>query len=185
MPAAVGIGFPNAETVMLILIDGNNLLHAAHGELETYDLGRVRLCDRLGRWAGSTDHQVVVIFDGPAPPTGIQQQMRAAGLEVRFSGPRSADELIEKTIEQSKSPSTLWLVTTDRAIQSVARHRRCRCMSSADFLTHLTGPNPEPAGKTPPPLRPRDEPEEKNADHWLRTFGYDPDEPPDATDLMN
>ncbi|MCH7700918.1 MAG: NYN domain-containing protein [Planctomycetes bacterium] len=169
---------------MLILIDGNNLLHAAHGELEEYDLGRVRLCDRLGRWAAPTAHQVFVVFDGPDPPTGIQQQMRAAGLEVRFSGPRSADELIEETIEQSQSPGRLWVVTSDRAIQSVARHRRCRCTSSADFLIHLTTPDPKPEPKTPPAPTPGDERSRENADHWLRTFGYDPAEPADDTDLM-
>lgn len=170
---------------MLILIDGNNLLHAAHGELENYDLGRVRLCDRLGRWAAPTDHEVVVVFDGPAPPTGVQQQMRAAGLEVRFSAPRTADAIIEETIEQSQSPGLLWVITSDRAIQSVARHRRCRCTSTADFLIHLTTPDTKPTPPTPPTPTACDAPAGKSADHWLRTFGYDPDEPPDITDLMS
>ena len=110
--------------------------------------------------------------------------MRAAGLKVRFSAPRTADELIEETIEQSPTPGRIWVVTTDRAIQSVARHHRCRCTSSADFLIPLATPDTKPAPKTPPTPTPRDESQEKNADHWLRTFGYDPDEPPDITDLM-
>lgn len=169
---------------MLILIDGNNLQHAARGQLENYDLGRGRLCDRLGRWAAPTDHEIVVVFDGPPPPSGVEQQMKAAGLDVRFSAPRSADELIEETIEQSISPGRLWVVTSDRAIQAVARHRRCRCMSSEDFLIHLTKPDPKPPVRTQPSSPASDDPGDKDSDDWLRLFGFDPNEPPDITDLM-
>jgi len=187
---------------MLILVDGNNLLHAARGELEAFDLGRVHLCDRLGRWAAAERCPIEVIFDGPWPPRGVVQQMQFRGLKVRFSASRTADELIEESIDRSRCPTQLWVVTSDRAIQSVARRRRSRCTSCAEFLTLLGPGDAKPSRANPRRVAPDPVADDVSADdvsaddvsvdevsvddvsvdQWLRAFGYPTDDPPEESE---
>lgn len=170
---------------MLYLIDGNNLLHAAHAHMPGPPVGRQRLCELLGRWRVRNAVELTVVFDGPRPRPTLEQQMRAAGITIVFSAPRSADEIIEDMIEQARMPGQIHVVTGDRAIQSVARRRRCPCVESADFARELVVPTAPTEGEQvpPPPEKPDAMPREE-ADEWLRRFEYDPDEPPDDTDLM-
>ena len=171
---------------MLYLIDGNNLLHAAHAHMPGPPVGRQRLCELLGRWGVRNATDLTVVFDGPRPRPTFERQMRAADITVIFSAPRSADEIIEEMIEQAPTPSDIHVVTGDRAIQSVARWRRCACVESADFARELAMPPPPARDEQvpqPPPEKPGAIPREET-DEWLRRFEYDPDQPPDDTDLM-
>ncbi|MFH0981087.1 MAG: NYN domain-containing protein [Planctomycetota bacterium] len=169
------------------LIDGNNLLYAAHAYLPGPPIGRQQLCELLGRWGRRAATGLIVVFDGPRPPPGLEEQMRAANLAVVFSAPRSADEVIEEMIERASRPAQLHVITSDRAIQSAARYRRCPCTASADFARELATPAATTPSEAPPPSPPTEKPdrllpEETNA--WLREFDFDPDQPPDPTDLM-
>ena len=168
------------------LIDGNNLLHACHVHGRGgAPIGREWLCELLGRWARQAGASVAIVFDGPPPREGLVVQMRATGINVTFSASRTADELIEEAIAAAARPLELRVVTTDRAIQHVARSRRCVCIDSEGFAEELFAAEPAPV---PPPLPPRpekpDRPSGADADAWLRQFGQDPDEPPDETELM-
>lgn len=172
---------------MEYLIDGNNLLYTAHSHGPAPAIGRERLCELVGRWAKRTTSRVTMIFDGPPPAPAFHQQMRAAGIEVLFSAPRSADEVIEDRIASAPLPVELCIVTSDHAIQSAARARRCRYVESDAFVEELFAPPLPPAAPPPPPSAPPEKPSGPSpgeSDGWLRQFDYDPDEPPDETDLM-
>lgn len=172
------------------VIDGNNLLYAAHAEWPGPPAGRQRLCELLGRWAAGASTELTVVFDGPAPGAGLCEQMRAGGITVVFSAGRSADEVIEEMIERAARPAEIRVVTSDRAIQSAARYRQCTCIEAADFARRLASPQlsfEAEKGSTEPPPAPPEKPEElkrQEAHDWLRRFDYDPDEPPDIADLM-
>jgi hypothetical protein len=167
------------------LIDGNNLLHAVHPYGPGAPIGREWLCEILGGWARRTASSVAVIFDGAPPPAGLLGQMRATGLEVEFSAPQTADDVIEALIAAAVRPVELHVVTSDHAIQSAARARKCICVDSEVFAETLFAPA-EAAPPPPPALGPEkpDAPSPGESDQWLRQFDYDPDQPPDETDLM-
>ena len=169
---------------MVYLIDGNNLLHAAHAHMPGPAVGRQQLCEVLGRWACRTAADLTVVFDGPPPRPGLEQQMLATKIGVVFSVPRSADEVIEEMVERASAPAQIHVVTSDRAIQSVARRRRCVCLESADFARELgTPPQPRDDDSTatePPPEKPGP-PRPEETEEWLRRFDFS--QPSDDADL--
>ncbi len=161
---------------MRYLIDGNNLTHI-YGQVIGPAIGRYQLCRLLSEWAARTAGQVLIVFDGPRPLSGVEQQMRLAGLDIRFSEGRSADDVIQDLIEQADSPANVCVVSSDRAIATAARHRRCRTLSSQEFSEMMAhDPAPRPAAGPPTPDKPP-APGPSETDGWLREFGIDPAAP--------
>ncbi len=153
---------------MRYILDGNNLLH-----IYATGLGRHALCNVVGAWAARNRAEVIVVFDGPPPTPGVWQQMRACGLDVRFSEARKADEVIEDLIEQAASPANVSVVTSDRGPGTAARRRGCRWIRSQEFAAMLDEPPTAPAPPPPPtPEKPAAVPGDTDA--WLREFGLEP-----------
>ena len=166
------------------LIDGNNLLHAVGSHGPAGAVGRETLCRLLGRWAGAHLMSVTVIFDGPAPSGDLARQMQVPGLDVHFSGPRSADAVIEEEVGQASAPGLITVVTTDRAIQHAARYRRARCVDSEAFVAQLyASPDDSPTEAADSPEKPADISAAETR-QWLREFGGDLEAPFDDTDEM-
>ena len=161
----------------MYLIDGNNLLFAAHRQLPGPEVGRQHLCELLGRWGRGERADLTVVFDGPRPLPGLEAQMRAAGIRVLFGASRSADEVIEEIIERSPLPAELTVVTSDRAIQSVARRRRCECIDADQFATGMVAaPEQDPPEHKRPPEKPGCiSPAE--TEEWIRRFAADGEQP--------
>jgi hypothetical protein len=82
--------------VELVIIDGDNLLHAVRG---SRDAGGVAwLLPRLRAWRPPTV-TVIVTLDGP-PDRGLgDRRPIAPGISVRHSGTHSADDVIVSTVE--------------------------------------------------------------------------------------
>ena len=131
---------------MAYLIDGNNLLYATDQCHHVGQLGRVQLCQLLGRWSQQTSQPVEIVFDGGPPPGGLAEQMRQAGVKVTFSGAISADAVIEQRIADLKSAANWTVVTTDRAVQHAVRYARAKVI---DFrsLRRATGPERRSAAR--------------------------------------
>jgi len=154
------------------LIDGNNLMHAmaATGK----DVGREGLCKLLAPLVAA-GQRVHTVFDGPAPPAGVENQIAATGVEVEFSLGRPADKLILKAIAADSAPKRLTVVSTDREIRAAARKRRCKGVRSEDFaveLMHLNAASPRNSG----PAEPHEKRHGLTPDqtrHWLREFGFE------------
>jgi len=168
------------------IIDGDNLRHAwpTHAGAA---LGRVALCEALRHWVRRAGVRVTVVFDGPAPRRELERQIRHGEAEVIFSGPRSADEVIEDLIEQAPSAANLVVVSSDHAVRAAARRRRAQAIKSHDFV--INGMAPSGAPRRRPAAEPV-EPDsaghngEGDAAHWLREFGLDAEGPEDVTDMM-
>lgn len=160
---------------MPVVIDGNNLLHAAR-DADALKLltGRSMLCDTVGRWAVVRRERVHIVFDGRAPHAALAKQIGNAAIEVSYSGAgRTADAVVTYLIDTDSAPRRLTVVSSDRAIIRAAKRRRARWMRSEDFWRLLKRDLAQPAPDGT-------EPEEKEAglspeatEEWLADFGFD------------
>ena len=159
---------------MRVLIDGYNLLHVAHGREETAGIGRQRFCRLLAQWSKSTGHDITVVFDGTRPPEPLAGQLHDPDVEVMYSGGgRTADDVIAERIRASSAPRRLLVVSSDRAVRRSARKRRCLQAGSPEFLELLLTPTLPPDPKRLEPGEKQTGPSEKEAEEWMRRFGYD------------
>jgi hypothetical protein len=119
-----------------------------------------------------------LVFDGPAPTRGLKRQLAPEGLDVRFSAPRTADDLIVELIHAAPSPDQVLVVSDDKAILYEARLRGCASASSKWFTEAIFACSPDSPGAAPQPLaeKPTDVSREDRA-YWRREFGV-----PDAED---
>jgi predicted RNA-binding protein with PIN domain len=172
-----------------VVIDGNNLLHAAReAEALSRLIGRSMLCDTVGRWAERRHERVHIVFDGPAPSAALAKQIGNPAIEVSYSGAgRTADAVLTYLVETDSAARRLVVISSDKAIIRVAKGRRARPMRSEDFWKALKRDLAHPAVEGT-------EPEEKEAglsppatEAWLAEFGLDEpirrrDGPPGASD---
>jgi len=171
---------------VLYVIDGNNLLHTMRASGGRPAPGRQTLCRLLHDWARGAGAEVIVVFDGPAPSGGLERQMQFPGLTARFGGTRDADTVIEELVSGLPSPTTVTVVTTDRALQHAVRYRRARCIDSKVFLLELIdlhkadSPPPAPTQRSSEKPSTLAEPEIRK---WLEEFGQTDEPPPDDIEL--
>jgi hypothetical protein len=151
------------DQVDLVLIDGDNLLHAVRG---TRDEGGVAwLLPRLRTWRPGDVH-IIVALDGHAAPGEARRKRATRGIEFHHSGSRSADDmLIELLSAQPYSGrSRTAVVTQDRGLQDRAR-RAGGTTRSVDWLVRQLGggtagaagseTRPVSIGQGKPPKAPR------------------------------
>jgi hypothetical protein len=153
------------------LIDGNNLMYALRNA--GLNVGRGGLCRLLERFAPRRQ-RVVVVFDGPPPRNQPTEPPGGGRIEVHYSGPENADQVIAEHIAADTAPRRLTVVSTDREIRKAARRRRCQTQSSEDFAAALT------RAMTRPRKRRLAEPPEKRhgltaeqTEAWLRELQLD------------
>lgn len=170
---------------MSYLIDGNNLLHAAASHGPGRSIARDMLCRLVAQWGRDREiDDLTVVFDGPTPPGGLARQMRHSGVVVVFSGPRTADEVIEEVIAGARTPGRITVVTTDRAIQHAVRYRRGRCIDSEAFMAQLwQQAETHTAPASPPPEKPQDLSTTETRG-WLAEFGPDLPDAVDDAEMM-
>ncbi len=121
---------------MPLIVDTYNVLHQVgilppeiagidtHGLIELIRNSRYR-------------HESTMLFCDGSPDEGAPTG-RIGPVTVRYSGPAAiADDMIAAKIRNSSFPKRLTVVSTDRAVQREARRRRCRILSSEEFLTNL------------------------------------------------
>lgn len=169
---------------MPVLIDGNNLLHAARKvDLSDLEIGRTMLCERLGRWAARRREDVHVVFDGPEPEAARRAQIGHPNLKVTFSGRGiSADRSLIELLNSDSAARRLVVVSTDREIARAAKRRRATAVRAEMFWETVTRDlsRPEPAP---------DEPDAKRLGlsaaevaEWAAEFGFGP---PPSTERVN
>ena len=156
---------------MPFLVDGNNLMHALHDV--GVDVGRAGLAKRLAQLA-RTGQRVCVVYDGPSRP--LPPEVKAAGLEIVFSGRGKADGIIIDRIKSDTAPRRLTVVSSDRQIRAAARRRRCRSVTSQDFAGELRRAieRAQPRRRTEPREKHKglaDDPRETQ--RWIREMGLE------------
>ncbi len=114
--------------------------------------------------------QVVVVFDGPEP-TNFARQL--GGVEILWSGTRSADELIQKRLAAAGKLAKSWTVITND--QTLARHCRdfgAKVDPASIFARRIT--QTKPKSKTARGAQAAVDKPAPNAQeiaHWRAVFG--------------
>jgi hypothetical protein len=144
-----------------LLVDGTNLLYALSKTSTASPPAAL-----IGRLRGAIPAATTIelVFDGP-PERGLRNERIAAGVIVRYSGGRTADNVILTMIEDVRlidgpdGTATLLIVTDDRDLRHGARLRGARTAGSAWLLGRLDSGrlaspsvgNPRPARSGRPP----------------------------------
>lgn len=100
-----------------VFIDGRNVQRSQWPNLSDEEL-----LERARTWAERHGHEVVLVFDGDAPPGAIG------------SGSESADDWLIR--EVPKHPGA-WLVTSDRALRDEAGVNAGTVIGGGSFLEEL------------------------------------------------
>jgi hypothetical protein len=108
-----------------LLVDGTNLVHAL--DRRATPLGAVALTGRL-RALLPPSVSVTLVFDG-APAPGAADRRLTAGIEVRYSGRRTADALLAQLA--AVEPEATLVVTDDRELAGLLRERGARTAGCA------------------------------------------------------
>jgi len=120
----------------LVIVDGNNLLHAWRSKpahVRDFGAGRWALVRHLDRLAGDIGSAILIVFDGTVG--GRDEGLSHASVEVIYArADVSADLVIERRVRAAADPSTILVVTSDRAIQRVAGAAGAEIMGCESFF---------------------------------------------------
>lgn len=166
---------------MTLLIDGDNLIHAAGivsrrpgpGSLER---ARRALLNFLV--ASLTPDELagtVVVFDSEAAPPGRPRQVEYEGLSVRYASEyEDADALLEELIRADSAPRRLTVVSSDHRVQRAARRRRSQAVDSDVWYARTVRARDVRRGRQTSAASPdRDKPQDLSpaeVERWLREF---------------
>jgi predicted RNA-binding protein with PIN domain len=128
-------GAGDATGLELLLIDGDNLLHAVRGRRD--EGGTAWLLPRLARWRPA-GLRIVVMLDGH-PPLGEPRRQRIQGIEVHHAGSHSADDAIveELSARPYAERTHSAVVTRDRALRERVVAERGQTRSTDWLLRQL------------------------------------------------
>jgi hypothetical protein len=169
-----------------LLIDTYNVLHTTGilpPELAVGDdvLELVRLLQN----SRYRDERITLACDGvppaPAPAPALPKAadprlvQRVGGTTIRYSGHgRPADDLIAQLIQASTAPRLLIVVSSDHQVLKAGRRRKCRLLSSEEFLQQLADDNRiQPSTGTASPAKPKAGMSQEQIDRWLKLFNID------------
>lgn len=164
---------------MPVLIDGYNLLHASgvFGSVRGargFEASRTRLLDHLLDLLGPESSRTTVVFDAARAPDGLPSRFDHGGITVLFAREYpDADTLIEKLLEEHRTPTELTVVSSDRRLMAAARRRRCRAVESEAWLTEARAARRLRDRPTESKPNGPGSPEEVAA--WMREFGIPPE----------
>jgi predicted RNA-binding protein with PIN domain len=129
-------------TTEWLLVDGTNLLHAL--SKSPVAAPRSALVARM-RGAVPPSVAIDVVFDGPAEP-GLRGERIASGLRVRYSGGRTADDVLLSLVDEVRAndgpvaTAAVLVVTDDRDLRHGLRLRGARTAGAAWLLGRLDRP---------------------------------------------
>jgi uncharacterized protein len=174
-----------SDAIMLWLIDGYNLMHAAGalgGEViprEAFRRKRRQFLNTIADALGAERaHETTVVFDASVPPADFPLEASYKGLTLIFAlEDENADARIERLIAAHSAPKSLTVVSSDRRIRQAATRRRAKAVPADDFLDLLDRlksrkgqqEHPESASEALP--QDRDSPlSAEEAAYWLEEF---------------
>ena len=145
----------------MYLIDGNNLIgHTKSIPSQESAGARQLLLNHVSGFLEVTRRKAIVVFDGKSEPL-----RKTSRVQLVFSGPRtSADEVIRRQVESSKTRKDLCVISSDNAVYGYARScgvRALKCLEFNRLIQEAAG------GKI-------DEKRDFSVDNvkdWLRYFG--------------
>lgn len=141
------------EGISRLVVDGTNVLHAIRRS--PAPLPAAALIGRL-RAIVPAAVTITVVLDG-SPEHGLVARHVASGVEVRYAGRSTADELIAHLLEDLRSENSGTLVVTDDIeLSSVVRRSGGRTARTGWLIgrlerQRLVAPAPGRPGLAPPP----------------------------------
>ena len=119
----------------MVVVDGNNVMGSRpDGWWKDRADAAQRLVAQLGDWAARTEQDVLVVFDGAAPPS-VPQPHR---VEVRFArrrGPDAADDDIVEIVAAAEDPP--FVVTSDADLAHRVREHGAEVAGARWLLDQL------------------------------------------------
>ncbi len=119
--------------------------------------------------------QVVVVFDGPERP---EMATRLGGIEIVWSGSRSADEVIAKRIAavagRGKTAKAWTVVTNDQTLARRCRDLGAKVEPASTFAKRSTDPKHAPksqAARSAHAAADKPAPSARDIAHWRAIFG--------------
>lgn len=129
---------------MRTLIDGYNLMHAKGVMAGRFGPDGLRKARHrfLVELAAALDpieaKATTVVFDAADPPADRPDRQSLKGLTILFAvGDDSADARIADLIAAHPAPKALTVVSSDIQVRQAAQRRRCRVLTSDDYLDGL------------------------------------------------
>jgi predicted RNA-binding protein with PIN domain len=157
----------------MIIIDGNNLLHAVYKiDQESISIHAIELCRIVSRYLKLIGRDGEIVFDGVGPKDKSPFENIEIP-EVFFAGAGAdADSVIEEKIRLNSAPKRLTIVSSDRRLRKAAHTRTATAVKSEEFWEQLQKqlskkrPIPEPKAK-------REGISEIETKQWLDFFGIE------------
>ena len=148
------------ENTTKLLVDGTNLLYAmTRGPGDRQPPAAV-----IGRLRGAVPKEadITLVFDGP-PERGVRGERIAGGLTVRYSGRRTADEVLLGMVDDAVTWSdadgpgaaSVLVVTDDRDLRAAIHRRGGRSAGTSWLIGRLERPRlTSPSVGNPRPPKP-------------------------------
>jgi predicted RNA-binding protein with PIN domain len=165
--------------VSQVLIDGHNVMFAWEGVrqacLRDPRAGRQRVVEAASRYqAQRPGRKVTVVFDGREGMPGSAEGR--PGVRVIYSRPpMNADMVIREMVEKASSREEVWVVSSDREVQSHARACGAKVFGAKAFEAEMMGRTPSgpslrtgrsAPGRSEKPTRMR----KMDVDFWLKVM---------------
>jgi hypothetical protein len=133
------------EATARLLVDGSNLLHAL---TRGSGAGAAPPATVIGRLRGVVPPSVAIdlVFDGPSE-RGMRGERVASGLTVRYSGPRTGDDVILSIVDEIgraggvDASAAVLVVTDDRDLRHGLKVRGARTAGCAWLIGRLDRPS--------------------------------------------
>ncbi|MFT5468963.1 MAG: putative RNA-binding protein with PIN domain [Verrucomicrobiales bacterium] len=105
----------------ILLVDGNNVIHAWPELLELHQqrrgLAHTELCRRLTGYQDQSEARVVLVFDGRGDKVEVEAEK--SGIQVFYTDSgRTADDVIERLTAKYAGKFEIIVATNDRAEQN-------------------------------------------------------------------
>jgi predicted RNA-binding protein with PIN domain len=165
--------------VSQVLIDGHNVMFAWEGVrqacLKDPRTGRRMVVEAAARYqAQRPGRKVVVVFDGREGMPGSAEGR--PGVRVIYSRPpMNADMVIREMVEKASGKEEVWVVSSDREVQSHAKSCGAKVFGAKAFEAEMMGRTPSgpsfkggrsAPGRSEKPTRMR----KMDVDFWLKVM---------------
>lgn len=151
--------------MLTYLIDGNNVLRANPEWEKVFkenpENAKDYFVQKVVDYFKDKKNQATIFFDGFNFFHSFSKVSN--NVSIKHAKNKTADETILITIEKSKNPKNLVIVTNDIPLSKKAKLYQCRLISSSEFINMLTSTN---TGSKDKP----DELSKSDIDYWLRIF---------------
>tara|TARA_A100001011_G_scaffold392791_1_gene481140 strand:- start:651 stop:1115 length:465 start_codon:yes stop_codon:yes gene_type:complete len=150
---------------MKYIIDAYNLIGYMHG-ISLSDPDKESQLQRfIDTRVGESRDKIVLVFDGKRVEQTYQRK-EVQGSIVSIFTPYgvTADQYMIKMIQKAPEKAKVVIVSSDREIRLVAKHKRLTVLSSDEFLSQYHHAVEDDIGDEKPPVT------ESDVDYWLDQF---------------